>query len=290
MTRRNVYLIRELDTPTLVKTVVSTMPQRTIAERIMLGAFGVFCFVYPFAMFLLSFDLMPFGMEWMSSLLLAILGVAAGSWLWVNFGVRGALLGTAIFAAGVALEYVGVLTGAPFGAYRYTGVLAPELPGGVPLAIGFAWLMIVVGGLYTARLLIGVGSGRGEARPWLGWVACLLGAALAVGLDFLLEPVAYHVKHYWEWQGIAEGYYGVPWSNFITWFAAALLMNGAVTLTLNRGQPLGWKWLPPALYVMNVVLFGVVNIAHGFWMSGAIGLLLLGVLCLPWVLRRFWHG
>ena len=41
---------------------------------------AVFCFVYPFALLLLSFDWMPFGMEWMSSLLLVMLGLAAGGW------------------------------------------------------------------------------------------------------------------------------------------------------------------------------------------------------------------
>ena len=36
----------------------------------MLGAFGIYSFVYPFAILLMSFDWMQFGMEWMSRLLL----------------------------------------------------------------------------------------------------------------------------------------------------------------------------------------------------------------------------
>ncbi|HYP41790.1 MAG TPA: carotenoid biosynthesis protein [Chloroflexia bacterium] len=235
-------------------------------------SFGVFCFVYPFAILLLSLDLMPFGMEWMSSLLLAMLGVSAWGWLWLNFGGVGAALGGLLFLLGVVLEYVGVLTGVPFGRYTYTGVLIPELPGGVPLAIGFAWLMIVVSGLFTARLML-----RTDRPYSAGEIVATstLGAALAVGLDLLLEPVAYHVKRYWLWEDTSGGYYGVPWSNFVTWFVAALVMNVLVSLILRPNADMHWKWLPPTLYIMNVVMFGIVNVTHGFWASGAVALVLL---------------
>src|SRR3712207_2857368 len=133
-----------------------TIPNLSPAEWVMLGSFGVFCFVFPFATFLLSFDLMPWGMEWMSSLLLAMLGLACGAWMVVNFGRMGLLLSLTVLGLGVALEYVGVFTGVPFGEYRYKGVLVPELPGEVPLAIGFAWLLIVVGGLFTARWVLNI--------------------------------------------------------------------------------------------------------------------------------------
>ncbi|HUP27107.1 MAG TPA: carotenoid biosynthesis protein [Chloroflexia bacterium] len=248
-------------------------------EQIMLAAFGVFCFVYPFAILLLSFDWMPFGMEWMSSLLLAMLGVASWAWLWVNFGKLGLGLGGVLFMLGLALEYVGVGTGMPFGRYRYTGVLVPGLPGGVPLAIGFAWQLIVVSGLFTAFKLFG---SRALANRW---AACVLGALLAVGLDLLLEPVAYHVKRYWEWLDLEGGYYGVPWSNFATWFVAALVMNLVVLALLKVQGDLRWPWLPLVLYAMNVVMFGIVNVAHGFWLAGLVALL-LAVVVAPTLRQR----
>jgi putative membrane protein len=245
----------------------------TAPKWIMLGAFSVFSFVYPFAILLLSFDWMPFGMEWMSSLLLAMLGITAGAWLWVNFSMRGLLLAVAIFIIGLVIEYTGVNTGLPFGAYSYTGVLIPEVAGGVPVAIGFAWLLTVVGGLFTAKRAL---------RTSTLWVTCALGAALVVGLDFLLEPVAYHVKGYWHWHE-GGGYYGVPWSNFIAWFAISLLLNTLMSQALDLKGRLSWAWVPVAIYVMNVVMFGIVNLTHGFWWSGAIGLLLLSGL---WLMRR----
>jgi putative membrane protein len=245
----------------------------TAPKGIMLGAFSVFSFVYPFAILLLSFDWMPFGMEWMSSLLLAMLGITAGAWLWINFSTRGLSLAVAIFVTGLTLEYTGVNTGLPFGTYSYTGVLIPEVAGGVPVAIGFAWLLIVVAGLFTAIWAL-----RDSTR----WVTCALGAILVGGLDFLLEPVAYHVKGYWRWHE-EGGYYGVPWSNFIAWFAISLLLNTVMSRALSLKVQLSWAWVPIALYMMNVLMFGIVNLTHGFWWSGAVGLLLLVGL---WLMKR----
>lgn len=255
-----------------LRTSTLSIPNLSPAEWVMLVSFGVFCFVFPFATFLMSFDLMPWGMEWMSSLLLAMLGLSSGAWLCANFGRVGLLLSVGVFALGVGLEYVGVVTGVPFGEYRYTGVLVPELPGGVPVAIGFAWLLIVVGALFTAHRFLAYVK-QTHLSPW---PAIMLGAVLAVGLDLLLEPVAYHVKRYWEWQTpLAEGYYGVPWSNFATWFVAALLMNLLVSLATRGSRTLEWSWLPVFLYGMNVFMFGVVNVMHGFWVAGAVMCVLL---------------
>lgn len=250
----------------------------------MLGAFGVFCFVFPFAIFLMSFDLMPFDMEWMSSLLLVLLGVASAGWMATNFGSVGLGLALMVFGLGNGLETIGLRAGVPFGPYKYTGVLIPTLPNGLPIAIGFAWLLIVVSGLFTAqRMLLRYVN---AAKPTSAWQVALLGALLAVGLDLLLEPVAYHVKNYWVWlTPTNEGYYGVPWSNFATWFVAALLMNAGVSASLSRVRErkvVRWGWLPVALFAMNVFMFGVVNLAHGFWVPGAVMVGLLGGL---WLFR-----
>jgi putative membrane protein len=236
---------------------------------------------------LLSLDLMPFGMEWMSSLLLAMLGLAAGGWMWLNFAVRGAAISVAIFLLGLGLEYIGVTTGFPFGRYEYTGVLAPSLPGGMPLAIGFAWLLIVVAGFFTTtRAWPGnVTEARSRVLP----VQALVAAILAVGLDLLLEPVAYHIKGYWIWLDGNGGYYGVPWANFAAWFAAALVLNLMLGALLPQPDRIGLKWsrVPVALYTMNVLLFSVVNLAHGLWLAGIVGLFIL--VCLTSLSTRLYH-
>lgn len=241
------------------------------SARLVLIPFGIYCFVYPFAILLMSFDWMPFGMEWMSSLLLAMLGLTCLGWLWANLGRLGLVLGTVIFGFGIALEYLGVLTGFPFGSYRYTGVLVPELPGDVPLAIGFAWLFVIVSGSFTARRLF-----PGSARSAGTTLAMVLGGAvLAVVLDLLLEPVAYHVKNYWQWIPGDGAYYGIPVSNFVAWFVAALVLNLPLASLWKRQGAIFIPWLPTALFAMNVIMFGIVDVAHGFWIAGLIGLVAL---------------
>jgi putative membrane protein len=180
----------------------------------------------------------------------------------------------------MALEALGVMTGLLFGQYRYTNVLIPQMASGVPIPIGFAWVMVVVCGLATARWLLGPRSGH---DPRMNALLSIVGALLSVALDFLLEPVAFHVTRYWAWLDGTGGFYGVPWSNFITWFVAVLALNLLLTLRLNLWGRLRWPWVPVALYVMVVAMFGIVNLAHGFWMAGLIAVALLIVV--EWRLR-----
>jgi putative membrane protein len=239
-----------------------------------LAPFGVYCFVYPFAILLLSFDWMPFGMEWMSSLLLALLGLTCLGWLWASLGAKGFALGALIFGAGIAIEYVGVVTGFPFGSYRYTGVLVPDLLGGVPLAMGCAWLLVIVGSHYTARII----SPLAATRVGNAIALSLVGAFLAVGLDLLLEPVAYHAQGYWQWLPGDGAYYGIPATNFLAWFVVAAIFNLPLAFLSSEEREVAWPWLPITLYVMNLIMFGIVCLAHGFWLAAILGLLPL--LCL----------
>jgi putative membrane protein len=144
----------------------------------------------------------------------------------------------------------------------------------------------VTSGLATAYWLLGV-LGTGVARLRYGrFILAAIAAVLGVGLDFLLEPVAYHIKGYWQWHTEpSQGYYGVPWSNFAAWLVSALVMNGLVSWATGGGKGLRWRWLPVWLYGMNVFMFGVVNVMHGFWVPGAIMVVLLGVLGFGFIRR-----
>jgi putative membrane protein len=64
----------------------------------------------------------------------------------------------------------------------------------------------------------------------------------------LIEPVAYHVKSYWLWQA-SDGYYGIPWSNFVTWLVASFAMILAMAVLLKPEKRPRWEWLPIALFV-----------------------------------------
>src|SRR5438552_10251679 len=83
-------------------------------------------------------------MNWAASALLILEGVMVTVAWMDEYGPRGlfASLVIALFSYGV--ETLGVRTGFPFGSYRYTDVLSPVLPGGVPLPVIFAWLTIII--------------------------------------------------------------------------------------------------------------------------------------------------
>ena len=74
-------------------------------------------------------------MSWAGSVLLILEGLMVTVALMDEYGPRGlfAALVIAFFSYGV--EALGVNTGFPFGSYRYTGILSPVLPGGVPLSL-----------------------------------------------------------------------------------------------------------------------------------------------------------
>lgn len=149
-----------------------------------------------------------------SSFLLA-LGLAAlaqrrAGWRFLGRALAVLLLG------GWALEVVGTRTGLPFGEYRYTQLLQPQLAG-VPVQVPVGW--------FTLGLLAFLLAG---GRPTAGTLAG--GIALMVAWDVMYEPYFVAVGA-WSWN---EGaYFGIPLTNFAGWALASFLF----LLLLSLGLP-----------------------------------------------------
>src|SRR5512136_71442 len=92
-----------------------------------------------------------------------------------------------VFAIPYASEFLGVLTGIPYGRYVYTG-LHPWLFGLVPLFIFVAWINI--GYLVIATTTLGFG----RSTLWLAPLDGLLAAAW----DVMVDPLAVRAG-YWTW-------------------------------------------------------------------------------------------
>jgi len=220
---------------------------------------GVYAFVYPFGLGLLLFGWLPPAAAWVGGALLIAQGLAVAAWLALNFGATRGLGAAALVGVGAwALEAVGVSSGVPFGSYSYTPALGAGL-GPVPAAIPFAWVAGIGAAFFTARRLVP------SAWP-AGWVPVAGGAALATLQDAVLETIATRVQGYWRWTAPGAIYYGVPWSNFATWFGAALLLGALLQRVLRppAGARLRYGWLPPLLYGMSLVMFGLLNAGRGF--------------------------
>src|SRR2546421_4908417 len=258
---------------------------KTRLSRIVFFLFCLFCIAYPIAVIGVAFEVhAPFSMTWAGSALLILEGTILTVALMDEYGPPGLLAAIVIALFSYGIEALGVGTGFPFGSYRYTAVLSPRLPGGWRLGVTFAWLliMIAVRGL-TVRppLLLG---GR--------WIISILMAALsATFLELEIEPVAFHLEHYRDW--LAPGhlnYYGVPLMNFVAWFVVALVLSLLVNRILLRAisfqdissfssrLPLN---VPTWLYFANVFMFGLIDLAHGYYI--AVGVAILAAI-LPFVI------
>lgn len=83
---------------------------------------------------------------------------------------------------------------------------------GVPLAIGFAWLILFA---YVKQML----QQMGIRTPWV----ILCGALWMVALDLLIDPLASGPLGYWIWE--VKGWFcGVPLVNFLGWFGVSLIL------------------------------------------------------------------
>lgn len=249
--------------------------------------FGCYLFLYPGSIVLVALDRVPVWGTWMGGALLVLLGTLAGLWLTVNFGRWGALASLWVLLLSWSIEHVGATTGFPFGAYSYTDVLQPQIFGVVPLAIPFAWLLIVTAAMGTAELLLerdGPAAGA-DLRVSPGKV--LAAAAFALLLDVTIEPFAVHINHYWVWShSTGAGYYGIPASNFVAWWVTSLLLSWVLLLHRQRAARDAraasagphrrfWPWLPLTLYLTNLTMFVVVNLARGQEAAAVVGALIL---------------
>ncbi len=270
-------------------------------QRAFLALFGIFCFAYPIAVTGVAFDVHPpFSLAWAGSALLFLEGMLLIVAASLRYGwLRGVCAGLIVITLSFLVEALGVGTGFPFGIYRYTNVLFPKLPGGVPMAVMFAWVLIVFGAYGWVRV---------EKQP-IGLSGALSGAGLATLLDLEIEPVAAHLEHYWEW--LAPGhvnYYGVPLANFAAWFVVAfvllLLVDRVLFRTqahLRQGDRKGLPYIlssryvgetlavsrprheriiskivlltPRFLFGTSLFMFGLVDITHRYYGAALLGIL-----------------
>lgn len=170
-------------------------------------------------------------------------------------GQRMWLMAILIWTGGMSVEWIGVHTGWPFGSYSYSYIFGPHLFS-VPFTLGFAWIAVVG----NAALLSGGGAGfKGKI-----YRAFKIGT-WSLMMDLVLDPVA-HDRKFWSWE-VTGGFYGVPWTNFISWFVMGGLLS-LVIPSLPYNPVLQRKG--KMLYQMFILLFGLLAVQAGLYSSAAI--------------------
>lgn len=141
-----------------------------------------------------------------------------------------------IFVSSIILEWIGVHKNWVFGNYTYGATLGYKLYA-IPLIIGVNWFLLIYStGVLMQRTRIRSLSFR-----------ILIGAAILVLLDLIIEPVAQHFD-YWRWQAGV-----VPLNNYLGWFVASAVM-------LFVFEKFGFKKqsiVAPVLLLVQFVFFGV---------------------------------
>ena len=178
-----------------------------------------------------------------------------------SVGWRRALVAVgAATAVGVAVEAVGTRTGLPFGEYRYTLALQPQVLG-VPVVVALAWAGMGLPAWAVASRLV---------RPPAARVA--LGAVALTGWDLFLDPQMV-AEGYWVWPG-GGAYRGIPLSNFAGWLAVSALLMTVFALVAPRADS--------ALAAATYLLMAVMEVL-GFllFFGDAVVALVGGVVCVP---------
>ncbi len=112
-----------------------------------------------------------------------------------------------IYVLTFILEVTGVKTGIIFGSYSYGDTLGFKLLG-VPLLIGFNWVIVILGAVAIAEQI--------DQNIFL---TALFTGTLAVLFDIMMEPAAIKFN-YWEWNsGI------IPVSNYLAWFGISFVSS-----------------------------------------------------------------
>jgi len=169
----------------------------------------------------------------------------------------------ALTAYAYGIEFVGITTGQPYGAFEYGVALGPML-GGVPLALPVFFFPLVLNSYLLCLLLLG------DLARWR-WVRLPVVVATVVAIDLVLDPGAVALG-FWAYDG-GGAFYDVPWSNYRGWLLSATVAVAAFDWGLDRDALLARLDSCPFMLddmVSFVILWGAVNAAFGNWVPVAI--------------------
>lgn len=235
--------------------------------------FYFFLFWYGCGLILVGFDILPRWLEWSNSVFIITSGILGGIYLLIHYGKKiGIIIFIGVFLSTFIVEYYGSSSQFLFGHYTYSDSFAPNVLD-VPVAIGFAWVMVIATG---HAILMKLGVQNKVLRAFFGGLLALL-------MDLILDPVAYQAKQYWIWHepGI---YYDIPWTNFFGWFIVAFCIHLLLSFIYVEKVNAIWQKRLVWLYGMILVMFTLIGFVNGIYLAGIV--VLVGLFILIYFLRK----
>jgi uncharacterized membrane protein len=168
-------------------------------------------------------------------------------------------------------EDLSVRTGIVFGFYWFPEMMGPKIDQ-IPMVIPMFWLMCFYMAYYVSNLLY-----HGSPLPKDYSVRSIIESAFIGGLilttlDLSTDPFA-EANGFWIW--VDQGpYFGVPFHNFIGWFATGFItyiIHGFMLrhdkkkygMELKTNRQKGWTIAPVIEYLLFCLVFMVMNV-HEF--------------------------
>lgn len=219
--------------------------------------YSFFLFWYGCGLVLVGFNLLPSWLEWANVLFLVLAGGIGILYFFARYGMKkGLLLSLLVFCIGMISEYLGATYGYIFGDYYYTNHFGIKVMG-VPIGVGFAWVMVIG----TTDALASV-----ITQHWLWRI--VIGALAATILDLILDPVSYVVKQYWIWSG-SSMYYNIPYKNFLGWFEVAFCLHMLLFLLTRKTKEKKTKWHQRCIttYYLILIMFSFIGLLKGLYLA-----------------------
>lgn len=217
--------------------------------------------------------------SYVSTVLIALPAAVA---LWRFLGARAAGVSLLLLSAfGYAIETIGVVTGFPYGDFRYGDTLGPKVAGLVPYLLPVTWAPLVLGAVAATSPRTAPRTASAKAAGKRRVVVWVLSAAVLLALlDGVLDPGAVALG-FWSYVG-GGPYYGVPVSNYLGWLLSSSIAS-ALVLALARDR---WTGAAPPPGILDSAL-----ISSAFWtgvavFSGLVLPALLGIVLFFFLLQR----
>ncbi|MDZ5711928.1 carotenoid biosynthesis protein [Jeotgalibacillus haloalkalitolerans] len=243
----------------------------------------VFLVWYGIGVILVAFDLLPPFLEWANAVFLYLAGILSIYYgMKVLGNLRGFIISVIIMAFTMWAESLGVKYGIIFGAYHYEQDFGIQVFG-VPLTIGFAWVMVIFTSLSLMTRLLG------KPKSFIkGLGFAFITSLLAVCMDLIIDPVAYQAKQYWVWDDTGP-YYDIPTQNFIAWFYVSFIIQFIVYFMAGPSSDETWTKRTNWLYFLMIIMFVITAFAYQLYFAifaTAAGLLITYLIYLM-ISRRF---
>ncbi|MBM7577351.1 carotenoid biosynthesis protein [Jeotgalibacillus terrae] len=221
----------------------------------------IFIVWYVIGVVLVAFDLLPPFLEWANAVFLYLAGILAIYYSTKVLGlIKGIVISVIIMAFTMWAESLGVKYGIIFGAYHYEQDFGIQVFG-VPLTIGFAWVMVIFTSLsFMHRLLEQPKSMK------KGLFFALITSLLAVCMDLIIDPVAYQAKQYWVWDDTGP-YYDIPTQNFLAWFYVSFIIQIVIYFLTHVPTSELWTKRTNWLYFMMIIMFVITALAYQLYLA-----------------------